>query len=180
MTFKKTLLISILIHSAILLPWFIWKKSPAPLAGGGGGANHETHVSVEIVGNAFQNRLRQAQATGLPKAQGTQTLGPGVGNGQGLGSGIDEGQDTTLTLIRSKIERAKRYPELAKRAGIAGNVLVSFHINNDGKAEDFLVKQTSGSKLLDDEAKATLERAAPYPIYSEPLEIWIKFEQTSD
>ncbi len=201
MNLKKTILISILFHLVILLPWFVWKHKIAPLSGGGGGLGESgSRVSVDIVSSnpsktQVENNppitgdlpIKKIQIPQKPPSSSTTSaqgasgpVGPGSGHGEGIGSGNDGGTDYTLAIIRGKIERAKRYPELAQRAGISGKSLVSFSINAEGKAENIILKESSGSPILDAEAQSTITRAGPYPTYTQSLEIWIKFEQVSN
>lgn len=99
----------------------------------------------------------------------------------GIGSGYDpasgrSGEMTVLDRIRHKIERAKKYPLIARRQGIKGSVNLLFEIDNDGGLKKLSVAESSGSNLLDDEALATLKRAAPYPLYEGEITIGLKFD----
>lgn len=169
--------LSILLH--LLLIFVLWllafpsvgPLSVGPLAGGGGG--HGT-VALEIVeergdrGKQTALRARRSTAAG-------RDVGPGTGTGLGTGSG-PAGNDPILAQIRDRIERAKRYPVLAKKFGLAGRSLVRFEIDEKGHAREVALKSSSGSNLLDDEALATIRRAAPFPTYPTPLEVWIRFD----
>ena len=81
-----------------------------------------------------------------------------------------------MAEISKKIERSKRYPLLARKSGIEGRSLVRFQIGDAGQAEGIGIKDSSGSLLLDGEAVETIRRAAPFPPYKDPLEIWIRFD----
>ncbi len=195
------ILLSLTLHLALGGAWFFWRAADLPLGGGGGGTGSAGRVSVEILGAPsatslstpeiqaseagdipIAKKIPSRKPTSRPPASGgglPGPVGPGSGEGQGIGSGTVDGRNAVLAEIRGKIERAKRYPELARTAGISGSVLVSFRIGDSGRAENVTVKQGSGSALLDDEAKATLSRAQPFPAYPEGLEVWIKFEPVS-
>ncbi|QQR81631.1 MAG: energy transducer TonB [Deltaproteobacteria bacterium] len=194
-------LISLTFHLLIFLPWIFWKSGHQPLPGGGGGTGSGGDVSIDIMGDIVGHSqkisesesidtkgdiplLKSQKKTSKNSNQNSGSIqgpiGPGTGSGQGSGSGEGTGQDATLALIRSRIEHAKRYPELAKNAGISGSVLVSFQINENGQAAGLTIKESSNSSLLDDEARATITRAQPFPLYADPLEIRVKFEQVSD
>jgi TonB family protein len=101
--------------------------------------------------------------------------GPGVGSGSGSGSGA-EGTNATLAEILARIERAKRYPAVARRMGHEGRTRVAFRIGPGGEAVNPTVKVSSSHEALDEEAVATIRRAAPFPVYEKPLEVWIVFE----
>lgn len=101
------------------------------------------------------------------EGQGPGPAGPGSGEG---------GTNTALAQIRSKIERAKRYPVMARRMNIEGVSQVSFAIDASGQPQGLTLKVSSGSSVLDDEALSTIRRAAPFPAYGDTLEIGIRFE----
>lgn len=104
-----------------------------------------------------------------PTSSGNQTGGRGFGNA---------GDDPLLAEIRSRIEHAKNYPLLAKKMSLEGKALIQFQIDEAGNPQNIILKNSSSSKILDDEALATIQRAAPYPLYKDPLEVWILFTLT--
>lgn len=81
-----------------------------------------------------------------------------------------------LAEIRARIERAKRYPLMARRMNLEGVSHVRFAIDASGQPQGLALKSSSGSSVLDEEALSTIRRAAPFPAYGEPLEIGIRFE----
>lgn len=104
-------------------------------------------------------------------------LGSGQGPGEpGPGSGVGGGPSSVLAQIRARIEHAKRYPLMARRMNMEGVSFVRFEIDGDGRPQGLSLKSSSGFSVLDQEALATIRRAAPFPIYGEPLEIGIRFE----
>lgn len=163
------LIVSLVIHILLLSTFFLaFKKSP--LAGGEEGTGE---VSVEIVGD---NGPGERLEPGWRQAAGARLAADQRDSVPGLGSGPSGGTDPLLAEIRARIERAKRYPMLARRSEIEGVALVSFQINASGQPESVHLKSSSGQPVLDDEALATIQRAAPFPPYSKPLEIGIRFE----
>lgn len=174
----------------ILGTWGIWGirgNNRLPLAGGGG---HGV-VSVEIIGAGGSGGLSEEESKKpadsnsktSPKKRGVDSprsqaaVGEGTGGeGSGPGSGPPGGTNAILAEIRSRIERAKRYPMLARKLGLTGVSLARFQIDPSGRPQSVSLKSSSGQKILDDEALATIQRAAPYPLYAEPLEIGIRFE----
>jgi periplasmic protein TonB len=92
-----------------------------------------------------------------------------------------QGGDTTerrayLGQISKTIQRKKVNP----RSTLSGTVLVRFSVSPKGEILSRTILQSSGSKLLDDAAIASLERAAPFPplpqaIASGPLEVQVPF-----
>lgn len=95
--------------------------------------------------------------------------------GDRSGTGGEEGASETLRKIRIKIERAKYYPLLAKRSKMEGSPLVEFKIKNDGSVEYVNLKKSSGSQILDDAATATVQKAAPFPFYPDPIALNISY-----
>ncbi len=61
----------------------------------------------------------------------------------------------------AQIERFKRYPQGAE--GRFGVVRLAFAIDRQGRLRDVRVVFGSGSPILDEEAVATIKRAAPFP-----------------
>jgi TonB family protein len=101
--------------------------------------------------------------------------GPGQGPGApGPGSG-ENGSNAILAEIHSRIERAKRYPLMARKMNMEGVSYVRFAIGADGQPEGLALKSTSGYPVLDEAALETIRRAAPFPIYEEALVIGIRF-----
>lgn len=61
------------------------------------------------------------------------------------------------------IARFQHYPALARDKGLEGTVHVVFLLRRDGTVADAWIETTSGQVVLDDEAVATVRRAAPLP-----------------
>jgi protein TonB len=66
-------------------------------------------------------------------------------------------------LVNGHVQRYKRYPESAARGGLRGAVKVSIGVGASGNLASARISASSGHKVLDDEALATVRRAAPYP-----------------
>jgi len=66
--------------------------------------------------------------------------------------------------IRKRIERARFYPDQARREGIEGTVELEFALSADGQVQEIWVLRSSGSSILDEAAIQVVKRAAPYPI----------------
>ncbi len=64
--------------------------------------------------------------------------------------------------IKRKIELIWQYPQEAAAAGIQGDLLIDFVIGRNGALESLRLLQGSGYKILDDEALASIRKAAPY------------------
>jgi len=82
-----------------------------------------------------------------------------------------------LGRLRNLLDKSK----IAPRAHQAGTVLIEFKIAPSGQLLSREIKQSSGSKLLDDAAIASLDRAAPFPPMpksgsQEPLDVEVPFK----
>ncbi len=64
--------------------------------------------------------------------------------------------------IKRKIELVWQYPYDAQIAGIQGNLVAEFVIGRDGRLASVELVQSSGRKILDDEAIGAIRKAAPY------------------
>ena len=91
------------------------------------------------------------------------------------GSGQGGESTAVLAKIRSKIARAKRYPRQARSEGLEGVCGIHFAIRPDGSLDFVELSKSSGSRLLDDEALATVRRAAPFPYYAGPIRFSLRF-----
>jgi TonB family protein len=70
-----------------------------------------------------------------------------------------------LGQVRKSLERSKVNP----RSSLAGTVLIRFTVGPAGDVLSRVVQKSSGSKLLDDAAMASLDRAAPFPAMPQDL-----------
>lgn len=82
---------------------------------------------------------------------------------------------SALDAIRAAIDKAKRYPLVARLRGMEGTVTAEFSINSRGMPEHVRIKASSGSATLDSAAKETIIRAAPFPLVDGKIEIPIAF-----
>ncbi|MFA7706422.1 MAG: energy transducer TonB [Candidatus Omnitrophota bacterium] len=65
-------------------------------------------------------------------------------------------------MVKQRIEEVRRYPLWAKKQGVEGITYLYFIILPNGIAKDVRVVASSGSKILDEEAVATVKRATPF------------------
>lgn len=90
-----------------------------------------------------------------------------------FGSGIGDGN--AIGQIREAIERAKIYPELARKRRLEGMVVTEFSINDKGLPENIRVTKSPGFTLLDSAARDTIIKAAPFPVVKGRIEVPINF-----
>jgi TonB family protein len=67
-----------------------------------------------------------------------------------------------LGLIQRKIERAKEYPDIARRAGNQGKVKIQFTILKDGRIKNVVLIDKTPHRILNEEALAAISRAGPF------------------
>jgi protein TonB len=105
------------------------------------------------------------------------------------GTPVTSGDYTTahsyLDMVRLKIERYKKYPDVARVKNIEGRVVVRFIITPDGGVREVKVTQCSRNQALDLAALRAVKDAAPFPKPPRrlfkgeiPLELMIVFELT--
>ena len=90
-----------------------------------------------------------------------------------------------LEIVRLRIEKHKRYPDIARSRQIEGSVPIRFVITSEGHIRAARVVKTSRYKVLDTAALKAVKDAAPFPkppirfFKGEvPFEITIVFELT--
>lgn len=68
-----------------------------------------------------------------------------------------------FTYIRDLIMSHLTYPQLARRRGWSGRVVLGFVVAEDGSVRSIHVKEGSGYTLLDNSAVETVKGVAPFP-----------------
>lgn len=68
-----------------------------------------------------------------------------------------------FAYIKEKIEKEFVYPRIARRRGLEGKVVVSFVICEDGTVHGVKIVESSGHKILDENAISCVSKAAPFP-----------------
>ena len=64
--------------------------------------------------------------------------------------------------LKIKVESVLKYPELAAVSGYQGTLYIKFDIMKDGSLGEVELLQSSGYKILDDEALRSIRAAAPF------------------
>jgi protein TonB len=136
-------------------------------------------------------RTESATHSKITTAEGFNNTGSNTKSPTAEESASGTGQQTNpsalqayLAAIRARIAAAKRYPMMAERRRIQGEVIVSFRISYDGRLLAApKVTGSSGSSLLDGAAMRAVKRAAPFPrfpgpideMFTEPLSVELDF-----
>lgn len=168
---KRTLWLSLAAHSLILgFLLYDFQNHIGPFGAGKPGL-----IAVSLVSDGSREEseksspsFREAPQNGEPLFEEAAPAPSGGGGGGG-------GTSMILGEIQNKIERAKFYPVLAKRQNIEGSPVVEFKIGGNGAVEYVRLKQTSGSPLLDEAAQKTVQQAAPFPAYTQPISLSIRY-----
>jgi protein TonB len=74
-------------------------------------------------------------------------------------------------MVRQRLEEVREYPDWAKEQGIEGNSRLRFTILSDGSIHEVKLVDSSGSKILDREALATIKRASPFPAFPKAITV---------
>jgi|LQYC01.1.fsa_nt_gi TonB family C-terminal domain len=122
-------------------------------------------------------------STEVPKTQPlTETL-PGTGDQSARGTGLGEGGglggsgmggvsadalrkrylSEHFAYIKELIQQHIRYPEMARRRGWQGKVVVDFIIRENGNATDIKIVKSSGYEVLDNNVIKTVKKVTPFP-----------------
>jgi TonB family protein len=67
------------------------------------------------------------------------------------------------TLVFSKLELAKKYPEEARKRRAHGSAVIDFVLDDKGQVQRVDLVQSSGDQALDAESQSLVFRAAPFP-----------------
>jgi len=79
-------------------------------------------------------------------------------------------------IIQKRILENLTYPALAKEAGFKGTVKLNLHLSYQGELLEAKVKESSGYKILDDQAISSAKKIVSYPPFPSSLEqkeLWV-------
>ena len=151
-----------------------------PAAGEGNFLSGKERFTIDISDHSTTGPSGGIVGTGsqLHSAAGGAAPSEGSGKGGGIHGATKAGQggrNEAIGEIRALIEKARRYPLIARNRGIEGTVTAEFSINKAGLPEKVRIKSSSGFSILDSAAKETIIRAAPFPVVEGNIEIPITF-----
>lgn len=66
-------------------------------------------------------------------------------------------------MVKQKIQESRQYPVWAKKQGYQGTTNLKFTILNTGHLGKITILNSSGHKILDEEACNTIKRSRPFP-----------------
>ncbi len=105
--------------------------------------------------------------------QGRSGTGGGAGSGSGYGQGVGSGRGLAdartqylkehFAYIRDLIMKHLAYPQMARKMGWKGKVIVAFVIRENGTVENTRVLRSSGYEVLDHSTLKTIRDVQPFP-----------------
>jgi periplasmic protein TonB len=101
-----------------------------------------------------------ALATAPPRVDAESSPAP---PSPGRSATLARAQATWQKALIDHLNKHKRYPEAARSHRAQGTVVVAFKLDHGGRVVTSQVTRSSGSRPLDDEALAVLQRANPLP-----------------
>lgn len=110
-------------------------------------------------GNAVAS-AKKGQADGVADAQASTASGKKGNMNQQAGNAA---ASNYAGKVRSKLNRAFRYPSSAKREGLTGTAQVRFTVSANGSVSGVGIARSTGFPILDQAALAAVQRAAPFP-----------------
>ena len=125
---------------------------------------------IATADRSAESRMNSArglsEASSEPNGSGSRG-GPadrGAGNGESLrGDGGSAYLKAHFSFIQGHLREHLCYPNLARKRGWSGKVLVSFTIHPDGRADNIAIQKSCGISLLDKSAMKTVHNACPFP-----------------
>lgn len=78
-------------------------------------------------------------------------------------SGEYVNSNSYLEMVKLKIERQKKYPDIARTRQIEGRVTIRFVITPEGNIKGLKIVKTSGHNHLDQAALTAVKLSAPFP-----------------
>ena len=72
-------------------------------------------------------------------------------------------------LLRAHIAKHKKYPRIAQRRKMQGEVVIEIQIKGDGSLISKNIQKSSGHKVLDKEGMNMMEKSKPFPVPPEAM-----------
>lgn len=173
--FAYAFILSLFLHALPVLVLLTWMVRPLFFEGKGrDGRQGMILLDLKdfIVSAADKGPDKKISSVAASTMSGQSEAVRGGEEGQTQGQG---NAGSVLGEIRARLERAKRYPQLAMRQGLEGRVELRFAIDSAGAPRNVAIATSSGVSILDQEALATVRRAAPFPAYPEAVTVPLVF-----
>lgn len=105
------------------------------------------------------------QSTAAAKSSENQQLG--IAHGQAIS--MEQARISYQDMVATMLARAKRYPERALKRRMTGEGTIRIEIAADGSLSGFEIVRSTELPILDDELRAMVERASPFPKFPSDL-----------
>jgi TonB family protein len=129
---------------------------------------------IETYGKTGSSLEEEGKGIGVAHSEegghGSAGGGHGDGNGRTIRYGAGGPDERTFHYIREGIIKNVKYPEKARRKGLAGKILLSFTVSGDGLTRDVKIISSSGFAELDNSAREAVLRTIfsqkiPYKLF---------------
>lgn len=90
---------------------------------------------------------------------------------------VSEPLEGYTNLVKRSILDNLVYPDLARQSGYQGTVKLSLHLSSQGELLETLVKNSSGYKMLDDNAIEVAKKIPVYPFFpssTDKSDLWVE------
>ncbi len=123
--------------------------------------------SLSTKTSADKNKINNPNPSRSATTGSNSTPQMGVANGEA--SSLEQARISYQDLVATMLARAKRYPERALKRHMTGEGSIRLEISADGSLSDFKILRSTETPILDEELRAMVERAAPFPAFPNDL-----------
>ncbi|MDD2751935.1 MAG: TonB family protein [Candidatus Omnitrophica bacterium] len=152
-------------------------RSKSSLTGGGATAKSNTELFITLTPTIIMNK--SAKKAPLAKTE-PQNATPVYATAQiNAGETSRENYMSIMeysSIVQKRILQSLTFPSSAKAAGFSGTVKLGLHISYIGDLMEAQIKQSSGYKILDDNAMKTAKSIGtypPFPSFIDAKDVWI-------
>lgn len=103
------------------------------------------------------------------QAYGQRATEQPLGTSDGEASSLEQARISYQDIVATRLARVKRYPERAVRRRMTGEGSIRLEISSDGSVAAVQIIRSTNASILDDELRAMVDRAAPFPAFPTDL-----------
>jgi TonB family protein len=92
-----------------------------------------------------------------------------IGVADGQAASMEQARISYQDMVATLLARAKRYPERALKRRMTGEGTIRIEISANGSLSGFQIIQSTATPILDEELRAMVERASPFPAFPADL-----------
>jgi TonB family protein len=116
------------------------------------------------------NKAKSDSSDRSKSTTGTLNPSPQIGVANGEAASLEQARISYQDMVATMLARAKRYPERALKRHMTGEGSIRLEISADGSLADFKIIRSTEAAILDEELRAMVERAAPFPAFPTDLQ----------